>query len=299
MRILSRLVFVPLLLLAAGGLADAGDVRVSLANGLVTIVATDASPRQILAEWARLGQIRVANLERLAGAPLTLQLRDVPETKALQTVLRGTAGYVAVPRGQADGVASSYDRILLLPGMAPTLSASTAVASSLSTRERAVDSPAVDASDEDDGAPEFRRDRQAERPGAGRQPSGDGTQGWGGASFPGATEGGRGGMASGDTGTTTPSIVTPPPQPQSTPSVTAGRALVTPAQPIGEGSQGPVSPGSGRSGDTMPSTTTFQTASGTSDSVQSPPTAGATTAVSSATKPGVPTQPATVREPIK
>jgi hypothetical protein len=109
------------LLLALAVPAQAGDVKVSFSNGLVTILATDASPREILAEWARLGQVRVTNLDRLTGGPVTLQLSNVSETQALETVLRGTAGYVAAPRREAVTTLSRYDRILLMPGAAPAL----------------------------------------------------------------------------------------------------------------------------------------------------------------------------------
>ena len=110
------------LALAVAGVAVpamAGDVKVSFSNGLVTIVATDSSPKQILAEWARQGQVRITNLDRLTGGPVTVQMTDVPEAQALETLLRGTAGYVAEPRVERVVAASSYDRILLMPGVAP------------------------------------------------------------------------------------------------------------------------------------------------------------------------------------
>lgn len=93
----------------------------SFSNGRVSVVATDASPREILAEWARLGQVNVTNLDRLAGAPVTLQLTDVAETQALETLLRGTAGYIAAPRRNPTSTISRYDRILLMPGVAPAV----------------------------------------------------------------------------------------------------------------------------------------------------------------------------------
>jgi hypothetical protein len=115
-------------LLAVAVPAWAGEVKVSFSNGLVTVVATDASPRQILTEWARLGQVRITNLERLTGGPVTLQMRDVPESQALDTLLRGTAGFVAAPRAAtaSSSAASRYDRILLMPGLAPAVAATTA-----------------------------------------------------------------------------------------------------------------------------------------------------------------------------
>ena len=95
-------------LLAAAGPAWGGEVKLSFSHGLVTLIATDASPREILSEWARLGQVRVTNLDRLAGAPVTLQMTDVPELRALETILRGTAGYVAAPRREVVATVSGY-----------------------------------------------------------------------------------------------------------------------------------------------------------------------------------------------
>jgi hypothetical protein len=103
--------------------ARAGEVKLSFSNGLVRVVATDASPREILAEWARLGQVRVTNLDRLVDTPVTLQLTDVSEARALETILRGTAGYIAAPRLGSISTASRYDRILLMPGVAPAATA--------------------------------------------------------------------------------------------------------------------------------------------------------------------------------
>ncbi len=121
MKRLAQLTLVGILLTAAVP-ARAGEVKLSFSNGLVTIVATDASPRQILAEWAKLGQVKITNLERLSGGPITLQLTNVPEAQALETLLRGSAGYVAAPRQAAAVEAMSrYDRILLMPGVAPAV----------------------------------------------------------------------------------------------------------------------------------------------------------------------------------
>jgi hypothetical protein len=113
-------------ILVAAAPSWAGDVQVSFSKGLVTIVAIEATPRQILMEWSRQGQVRIANLDRLSGGPVTLQMIGVPEAQALETLLRGTAGYVAAPRAEPMAAGSSYDRILLMPGVAPAIPASRA-----------------------------------------------------------------------------------------------------------------------------------------------------------------------------
>ena len=96
--------------------ASAGDLVLSFKDGRVTLKATDVSLRQVLNEWARLGQTRIVGLEKLSGGPLTLELTDVPEKQALEVLLRTVAGYIAAPRaGVSAGAMSRFDRLMLLP----------------------------------------------------------------------------------------------------------------------------------------------------------------------------------------
>src|SRR6266536_4733784 len=83
--------------LLAGSAAFA-EVQLSLQDGRVTLVAKDATVRQILAEWARVGQTKIVNLERIPGGPVTLEMSDVPEQQALDVLLRSLSGYLAAPR---------------------------------------------------------------------------------------------------------------------------------------------------------------------------------------------------------
>ncbi|RPJ61713.1 MAG: hypothetical protein EHM24_26300 [Acidobacteria bacterium] len=94
--------------------AVAGQVRLEIRNGVVTLDAKDASVREILAEWARVGRTRIVNGERAPGSLLTLQLTDVPENKALDIVLRASAGYIAAPRRAIGEAGSQYDRIVVM-----------------------------------------------------------------------------------------------------------------------------------------------------------------------------------------
>ncbi len=97
--------------------ASAGELRLSIANGRVTIVAQDVTVKQILDEWSRVGQTKIVGAERLAGTPITLDLRDVAEGRALESLLRSASGYIAKPRAAATGTlgASTYDAILIMP----------------------------------------------------------------------------------------------------------------------------------------------------------------------------------------
>jgi hypothetical protein len=106
------------LMCALATTATAGELRLSIANGRVTIVAQDVPVRQILDEWGRVGQTQVVGAERLTGTPVTLELHDVPEGRALETLLRSASGYIAKPRSGTAGT-SSYDRILIMPASKP------------------------------------------------------------------------------------------------------------------------------------------------------------------------------------
>ena len=106
--------------------AVAQDLKLSMANGRVTLVARDVPVRQILAEWARIGDTRIVNGDKVVGPPITIELVDYPEGRALDIVLRQAAGYMAAARPVNSAGPSMYDRILILPSSRPP--ATTAVA---------------------------------------------------------------------------------------------------------------------------------------------------------------------------
>jgi hypothetical protein len=128
MNIKKRLVLVVGAWAAAVSTASA-DVQLSMANGRVSIVATDATVRQILTEWARVGQTKIVNVERIPGGPLTLELTDVPEDQALDLLLRSVSGYLAAPRPMMVANASRFDRIIVMPTSATPRQPAAAVAS--------------------------------------------------------------------------------------------------------------------------------------------------------------------------
>ncbi len=115
-RILTALVAGALALPVASASAD---VHLTIVDGYVTLDAKDATVRQILAEWSRVGQTRVVNAERITGGPMTLQLTHVPEAVALDILLRSVSGYMAAPRPSALPNASRFDRILVMPTSTP------------------------------------------------------------------------------------------------------------------------------------------------------------------------------------
>ena len=103
--------------------AAAGEVKVTLNQGLVTILATDAPVSQILSEWARVGQMKFVNAEKMMMVIPSLQLVDVPERKALDIILRSASGYMAAERQTPVAGASVFDRIMILPYSRPPAAA--------------------------------------------------------------------------------------------------------------------------------------------------------------------------------
>ena len=91
------------------------DVQIAMADGRVTMDAAGATIREILAAWAKVGQTRIVNAERVNGGPVTLHLQDIPEEQALEIILRSVSGYLAAPRANTIANASRYDRIFVMP----------------------------------------------------------------------------------------------------------------------------------------------------------------------------------------
>lgn len=117
MRIPAILVASALAVAVAAPPASA-DVQLQIQNGRVTLLAKDATLRQILMEWARVGQTKIVNAERIPGGPLTLELRDVSEQQALKVLLRSVSGYITAPRAALAAQASVFDRIIVMPTIA-------------------------------------------------------------------------------------------------------------------------------------------------------------------------------------
>lgn len=108
---------VVLMVLVAGSAsrAAAGDLTLTLANGRATLMAQDVPLRQILDEWARVGQTTIVNGDKLMGPSITLQLVDRPEREVLDILLRSASGYIAAPRALNLAGASQFEKVMILP----------------------------------------------------------------------------------------------------------------------------------------------------------------------------------------
>jgi hypothetical protein len=149
MRIIQALAGSALCILVVASTASA-EVQLSIHDGRVTLVATNVTVRQILTEWARVGQTKIVNVERIPGGPLTLQFANVPEREALDILLRSVTGYMAAPRPVQVSNLSRYDRILVLPTAAVARVATAAPAASALQRPFV---PATAANDDNDDQP--------------------------------------------------------------------------------------------------------------------------------------------------
>jgi len=105
-------------LLALPAQASSGELKLSINGGLVTLVAQDVPLSMIMAEWARIGQTRIVNGDKIL-TPVSLQLVNVPERKALDILLRSASGYMLAERPTPMATASAFDRILILPTSKP------------------------------------------------------------------------------------------------------------------------------------------------------------------------------------
>lgn len=145
-------VLVPLSIAAwlASTMPAAAQVQLAINDGRVSLTATNATLRQILEEWARVGQTRIVNGDRVGGEPLTLQLADVPEERALAILLRSLSGYLAAPRPTPVAGASRFDRILVMPTVSrPRLAASAPAATQPAPEPMTLAPPDVELEDPD------------------------------------------------------------------------------------------------------------------------------------------------------
>lgn len=114
----------------AGGMSSpafAGELKLSMQDGRVTLIADNVPLRQILQEWARVGQTQIVNADKLTGPAVTLQIVNAPEREVLDILLRSAAGYIAAPRPSVVANAAIFDRVTIMATSRPP--AATAVAS--------------------------------------------------------------------------------------------------------------------------------------------------------------------------
>jgi len=108
-----RCVFLAAVTVALAGPASAGELKLSMQDGRVTIIADNVPLRQILQEWARVGQTQIVNVDKIANQTVTMQLVNASEKDALDVLLRSANGYIAAPRAVQAANAATFDRVTI------------------------------------------------------------------------------------------------------------------------------------------------------------------------------------------
>jgi len=102
----------------AGTAAQESHVSVSVGEQGVTLEAVNATLRDVLAEWARVGGFRLLDYDTLDARTVTVQLANVPEREALNILLRDIGGYVLGARRAGDSGRSQFGSLLVVSGNA-------------------------------------------------------------------------------------------------------------------------------------------------------------------------------------
>jgi len=101
-------------------------LQLAFQDGTVSLVAQNVTVRDILAEWQRRGGCQFVNADKLPGAsaPVSMQfVEGTPEGQAIDSLLRGAAGYVVAPRSDRTPGGSSCGAVYILATSHPTASA--------------------------------------------------------------------------------------------------------------------------------------------------------------------------------
>ena len=99
--------------------AQTPKLELTIQEGRVTLIAQDVPLKDVLQAWARIGDTRIINGDKMLSTRVTLQLRNTPEAAALDILLRSAAGYIAAPRPADHPGPSRYDRITILVSSTP------------------------------------------------------------------------------------------------------------------------------------------------------------------------------------
>lgn len=130
MRVLLRAIGLVLALSTAAA-PDAGagqpPIRVEFAADRVSVHASDAGARDVLAAWAAAGGTEFVGVERLAGRRVTLSLDGVGETEALAEIAGPAFGIAGWERPAPGGRGlSRFARVAIVPAARPRSSGGTA-----------------------------------------------------------------------------------------------------------------------------------------------------------------------------
>ena len=80
----------------------------------MTVVADSVALRTIIQEWARVGGVRLVNPQHVSPAPVSIDLRNLPEGEALEVLLRALPGYLLQQRSIASSGSSVFEKLAVM-----------------------------------------------------------------------------------------------------------------------------------------------------------------------------------------
>jgi hypothetical protein len=89
-------------------------------NGLVSLIANNATPQEIFAEWTRVGGSAFVNADRLPRTQVSLEYVSRPESEVLGSILRQAAGFFAGPRREGSTAKSMYESVFIQATSSPS-----------------------------------------------------------------------------------------------------------------------------------------------------------------------------------
>jgi preprotein translocase subunit SecG len=90
------------------------DVRLSLNQGEVNLLARQATLQEILDEWTKVAGTTFVALDQLPSEQIDVDLRGVSEREALDLLLRWASGYVIAPRAAGAPIQSQFGSVVIV-----------------------------------------------------------------------------------------------------------------------------------------------------------------------------------------
>ena len=106
----------------AAAWAQDSHVALQISERGVTLDARGATLQDVLAEWTRVGGLRVLKAEGLDNRSITLQLSNVSEREALNALLRDVAGFVLSARAAGEKGLSEFGSLVIVGSSSPVAS---------------------------------------------------------------------------------------------------------------------------------------------------------------------------------
>src|SRR5262245_5509445 len=97
------------------GLQSAEPARVRFEGACVSVTVANAPLREVIAEWARAGQVKVTGGDLLPNRPVTVSADCIDERRVLDVILEGT-DRILVPREIETAGVSRFAGLLMLSG---------------------------------------------------------------------------------------------------------------------------------------------------------------------------------------